>query len=566
MTDRYTLISEIGRGGMGLVWKARDEQTGTIVAIKLLRDVYAEDPDYIRRFEREAQLAQRIDSIHVVKVLDYGLRDKVPYLALEYIDGPSLHDALSAHGAYDWPQTRAILAQLAQGLADANAAGVIHRDIKPSNVLMAPDGTAKLTDFGISRGLNFSRITATSTIVGTPAYLAPEGPKDARSDLYSLGIIGYELLTGAVPFKGTTYQEIVIAHIREAPDLSVLPEEARPIIAWLLAKDPAERPQRASALLPVLWGGVQVPRAVHGEPSTVIIKPEVRDDSEPTKAAVPPDLAEEPASVGQDGPARVVPALTPAEAEPTQVLPRGTVRSEEMKPAAAWRSSRDDGDRPQRPSRSSTPVGALLLGIALVVCLVVAAIAIGGTAARPTPFPTDPLLAAVATDTLAPMPIDVPAPTLGPTPVPTVAWTPDPTPTPRFPATTPGQYVYDWAKILYQSQADSVNAAAAAFATKHNCNIWFATESFGSASQATSARVAADAAEILREWSTGCDIVFVLLVVNHQPSWSEVNWMGPSLPSDFYNTVYSASNPYRDKLYIADEFTSVIKTFDKALP
>ena len=230
MTERYTLLSEIGRGGMGVVWRARDEETGSLVAIKLLRDVYAEDPDYIRRFEREAQLAQRIDSIHVVKVLDYGFRDKVPFLALEYIDGPSLHDALTRHGPYSWTETRAILAQLAQGLADANAAGVIHRDIKPSNILIAPDGTAKLTDFGIARGLNFSRITATSTIVGTPAYLAPEGPKDARSDLYSLGIIGYELLTGTVPFKGTTYQETLIAHIRETPALSVLPEEARTVI------------------------------------------------------------------------------------------------------------------------------------------------------------------------------------------------------------------------------------------------------------------------------------------------------------------------------------------------
>jgi serine/threonine protein kinase len=265
MTERFTLISELGRGGMGVVWKARDEETGQIVALKLLRETYAEDPDYLARFERELELAKRIDSVHVVKVLGFGVRQKVPYLALEYIDGPSLHDALVAHGPYSWPEARALIVQIAQGLADANAAGVIHRDVKPSNVLIAPDGTAKLTDFGIARGLDLTRFTATSTILGTPAYLAPEGPKDARSDLYSLGVIGYELLTGAVPFKGTSYQEVIVEHIRTPPDLDKLPPEARPIIGWLLAKDPAERPQRASALLPVLYGVASLVQARAGQ-------------------------------------------------------------------------------------------------------------------------------------------------------------------------------------------------------------------------------------------------------------------------------------------------------------
>ncbi len=203
MTERFTLLSELGRGGMGVVWRARDEESGSIVALKLMREAYAEDPEYLARFERELELARRIDSVYVVKVLGFGVRGKVPYLALEYVDGPSLHDALVGHGPYSWPETRAILTQLTQGLADAHAAGVVHRDVKPSNVLIGPDGIAKLTDFGIARGLDLTRVTATATILGTPAYLAPEGPKDARSDLYSLGVIGYELLTGAVPSRAT---------------------------------------------------------------------------------------------------------------------------------------------------------------------------------------------------------------------------------------------------------------------------------------------------------------------------------------------------------------------------
>ena len=114
MTERFTLLSELGRGGMGVVWKARDEESGSIVALKLLRETYAEDPEYLARFERELELARRIDSNHVVKVLGFGVRGKVPYLALEYVAGPSLHDALVAHGRYGWPEARALLAQLAQ--------------------------------------------------------------------------------------------------------------------------------------------------------------------------------------------------------------------------------------------------------------------------------------------------------------------------------------------------------------------------------------------------------------------------------------------------------------------
>ena len=154
---------------MGVVWKARDEETGQIVALKLMREIYAEDADYVARFERELELAKRINSVHVVRVLGFGVRQKMPYLALEFVDGPSLHDALAKHGPYSWAEASALLAQLAQGLADAHAAGVIHRDVKPSNVLIGPAGVAKITDFGIAKGIDLARMTATSTMLGTPA-------------------------------------------------------------------------------------------------------------------------------------------------------------------------------------------------------------------------------------------------------------------------------------------------------------------------------------------------------------------------------------------------------------
>jgi serine/threonine protein kinase len=468
---RYTLLSEIGRGGMGVVWKARDEETGSIVAIKLMREGYADDPDYIQRFEREAELAQRIDSIHVVKVLDYGLRDGVPFLALEYVEGPSVYEALTKHGPYTWAETKATLAQLAQGLADANAAGVIHRDIKPSNVLIALDGTAKLTDFGIARGLNFTRITATATIVGTPAYLAPEGPKDARSDLYSLGVIGYELLTGATPFKGTSYQEIVIAHIREAPDLSVLPEEARPLIGWLLAKDPAERPARASALLPVLYGAAGVPETVSVANSASLDSQAGPIPKEGPSAASAGIENAETVALASVSPAFATRLAARPDVKVSQVASPPVSRADELPTAA------DDSRRGHRRR-----VGVALLVGGLLVAFV-AAMALGGSLADgphstpsasgqivavvPSPdfpataggtnsgliqpgvagydvaSPSGSVLSSQVPDSMAPPtptahgsaavpPLgqsSTPAPTRAPTPTPTLVPTPTPTPT-----------------------------------------------------------------------------------------------------------------------------------------
>jgi hypothetical protein len=282
MTERFTLLTELGRGGMGVVWKARDEETGSIVALKLLRETYAEDPDYVVRFERELDLLRRIKSEHVVRVLGFGVRDKTPYLALEYVDGPSLHQSLATHGPYTWPEARALLIQIAQGLVDAHTADVLHRDVKPSNVLIGTDGLAKLTDFGIARGLDLSRMTATSTMLGTPAYLAPEGPVDTRSDLYSLGIIGYELMSGAPPFVGSTYQQIILAHVRTPPDLERIPAEARAVIGWLLAKDAEDRPQNGQELLAVLLGRLLLPSTAE--------RPNANTPSRAT-ASTPPRLA-----------------------------------------------------------------------------------------------------------------------------------------------------------------------------------------------------------------------------------------------------------------------------------
>ena len=347
MAERFTLLTELGRGGMGVVWKARDEETGQIVALKLLHPTLAVDADYVTRFERELELAKRIHSAHVVKVLGFGTRDGAPFLALEYVAGPSLRELLASHGPYSWPETNALLIQIAQGLADAHAAGVVHRDLKPSNVLIGPDGVAKLADFGIAKGLDLTRVTGTSTLLGTPAYLAPEGPLDERSDLYSLGIIAYELLTGAPPFAGSTYQEVIVRHIREAPDLGKLPPESRDIVGWLLAKDPAARPQHASTLLPVLYGADQAPTAQTPKAAEV-------------GAAAPrvqPAPASSPIAPAQSTP---LPLAQPKPLSPTQSPTAPARHGAAVSPSASESAAR---------RRTSAP---LLVGLGmagLVVCL-----------------------------------------------------------------------------------------------------------------------------------------------------------------------------------------------------
>ena len=257
MTERFELLEQLGKGGMGVVWKARDTETGEIIALKLLHELYVDDEDYVARLEREVEIARRIDSPYVVKVLGYGQQAGVPYVAMEYVEGQSLRELLREKRKLswdEWGQAKTILRQTAEGLAAVHAAGVIHRDIKPSNILIAKDGMAKLADFGIARAGDLTQMTRTAAMLGTPAYMAPDIETTEQSDVYALGCVLYEMLTGAPPFVSDSSQQVMMRHIREEPDLKKLPPEARPIAAWLLAKDVAKRAPSAAAVAAVLAG------------------------------------------------------------------------------------------------------------------------------------------------------------------------------------------------------------------------------------------------------------------------------------------------------------------------
>lgn len=253
--DRFEIGPRLGRGGMGEVYRALDRSTGRTVALKLLYAQYADDPAYLKRFEREVELARRAASPYVVGVEGYGVRDGAPYLVMEFVDGPTLREAVIQAGPLGWPRARAMLGKIARGLAAVHGAGVVHRDLKPSNILIAPNGDPKLSDFGIARAADLTSLTATSAVLGTPAYLPPEGARNERSDLYSLGVVGYELMAGTPPFEGPTPQEVILAHLRIEPDLARVPSEARRLIASLLAKDPADRPESATAVAELLDSG-----------------------------------------------------------------------------------------------------------------------------------------------------------------------------------------------------------------------------------------------------------------------------------------------------------------------
>ena len=252
MTERFELLSQLGKGGMGVVWKARDTETGEVVALKLLHKVLIDDPDYVARFEREVEISRRIQSPNVVRTLGYGTQDGIPYMAMEYVDGSSLRDFVKERGHVEWATARPILRQIAEGLAAAHRAGVIHRDIKPSNVLIAPDRTAKLADFGIARAADMTRLTGGSTVLGTPHYMAPDTEASEASDLYAFGCIAFEMLTGVPPFTGESSQQVMMKHIREEPKLTGLPPEPRPLVEALLAKERSQRPRSASAVAKAL--------------------------------------------------------------------------------------------------------------------------------------------------------------------------------------------------------------------------------------------------------------------------------------------------------------------------
>src|SRR5437879_1597544 len=251
-----TLLAPMGHGGMAVVYRACQESLDRTVAVKILSENLAASTEFMERFRREARTAANLRHPNVITVHDYGQDERgVPFLVLEYIEGPTLADLMDA--GLDDSRIPNLLDQIAAGLDYAHARGVIHRDIKPGNVLMTDDGRAVLADFGLAWLLEGAHLTLTGGVIGTPEYMSPEQangePIDHRCDVYALGVVLFEMLTGERPFAAETPIGVLLKHLQD-PAPSIL--EARPdlppavgqVIARVLVKDPAERYASAGEL------------------------------------------------------------------------------------------------------------------------------------------------------------------------------------------------------------------------------------------------------------------------------------------------------------------------------
>ena len=262
LRDEYDIVEELGRGGMAIVFKARERQLDRDVAIKVLPFSLAFDKEFVERFQREARTSAKLEHPNIIPIYRVGKSGRVIYFVMKFLRGKPLSAILGARGSLAPAEIRQVLAQVARALAYAHKSGIVHRDIKPDNIMFDEHGQAVVTDFGIAKAASGAKLTGTGMSIGTPHYMSPEQARaqglDGRSDIYSLGVVAYQCLTGGVPFDGEDSFSIGYKHIMEEVPTPALdtPErrEVFDIIRKMMAKSPEDRFQSAEELVAVLEG------------------------------------------------------------------------------------------------------------------------------------------------------------------------------------------------------------------------------------------------------------------------------------------------------------------------
>ena len=258
LDGRYEIIRQIGIGGMANVYRAKDLATNTTVAVKILRDEFSDSEDFIRRFKNESKAVSLLNHPNIIKVLDVNVTEKIQYIVMELIDGITLKEYIDQRKVLSWKETVKFTTQLLEALAHAHQKGIVHRDIKPQNIMLLSDGNIKVMDFGIARFSRNERRTVTDKAIGSVHYISPEqaqGDKtDARSDIYSVGVMMYEMLAGVLPFESDTPVGVAIKQISESPKAPTevnndIPKPLEEILLHAMLKTPSARYQTAEEML-----------------------------------------------------------------------------------------------------------------------------------------------------------------------------------------------------------------------------------------------------------------------------------------------------------------------------
>jgi serine/threonine-protein kinase len=347
LADRYDLLEQVGEGGMGVVWRARDRRLGRDVAIKLLHLFVARDPEQRRRFEREARTLAGLDSEHVVRVYDYVDTGDQAFLVMEYVDGGNLAETTFGRLPLDVGEAAWYATAVAEALACAHGKGVIHRDLTPANVLIERD-TARVvtTDFGLARAVRSAgSLTGAGVLLGTPEYWSPEQAigreQDAASDMYALGCILFLLLSGRPPFEGGDRLAVGLRRAHEDPpslqgDTIGVPASIAGLVDSLLSRDPARRPDAAttSAALADLWSHPPQPVVSGGQPEAATLVPAFEADPPQPSAASAPTLrlgSQPPSRVAPRGRRRLAAAAAAAVAAVVGVIVYGDLRDSPLR-------------------------------------------------------------------------------------------------------------------------------------------------------------------------------------------------------------------------------------------